>query len=281
MALDTFGRGLNLAAKEDAVQPGEAIDLLNVEFTNVGGRPQRDGYGAFTSSPLTNAATSLAPFYQTTGTKQLLAGCGTRLEALNTSGAVVASSTGLTTGTWSFVRFSAPGSEVAYAGNGKNLLYKWDGSTWASVANSPKARYLAVEAADNRLVAAGFDDSATGGPTASQTYTSRVWFSDAGAPTTWGANNYIDLTPGDGQLIQGMIAWREFVFVFKETKFFVFTGTSTDSAGNPIFNVRTVDAGIGLASSGLVCLPCGRLLHGPHWGLQHGRPGARAALGRH
>jgi len=255
-AFQGFGKGLNLADKPDAVDPGECIDALNVLFTDRGAITQRDGYDNFTSAALTNRPASLEPYYKTDGTRQLLAGCGTRLEALNISGGVVASASALTDGTWDFARFGSPGSEVAYAGNGKNLLRKWDGAAWTSVANSPKARYLSVLAVDqgNRLVAAGFDDSATAGPTASQAYTSRVWFSNAGAPETWGANNYVDLTPGDGENIQGVVVWGEFCFVFKETKFFRFYGTSTDSLGNPVFAYETIDTGIGLASPRAVAL---------------------------
>lgn len=245
-----FGAGLNLRDKADAVSEQEAIDALNVEFTERGAVQQRSGYAKLTSSALTNAAASLEGYYKTDGTKQLLAGCGTRLEAVNTSGAVVASASALSSGTWDFCRFGSPGSEVAYAGNGKNLLRKWDGSSWSSVANSPKARYLAVMAVDkgNRMVAAGFDDSSSAGPSASQAYTSYVWFSGAGTPETFGANDFQNLTPGDGEKIQNVVAFRDVVIVFKETKFFVFYGTSTDSSGNPVFNYTTIDTGVGLAS---------------------------------
>lgn len=255
-SVGSFGGGLNLRDKADAVSDAEAIDAMNVIFTERGAVQQRYGYTHFTSSALTNTVASLEPYYKTDGTRQLLAGCGTRLEALNTSGAVVASATGLTDGTWDFCRFGSPGAEVAYAGNGKNLLRKWDGAAWTSVANSPKARYLAVMAVDqgNRMVAGGFDDSATSGPTASQAYTSRVWFSNAGAPETWGANDYDDFTPGDGENVQAVVAWREFVFIFKETKFFVVNGTDTDSTGSPIFRYYTVDTGVGLASPRAVTL---------------------------
>lgn len=62
----------------------------------------------------------------------------------------------------------------------------------------------------------------------------------------FGANNYVDLTPGDGEPIMGMIAWRGYLFVFKQSKFFRFSSTTTDSTGNPVFNYDTVDTGIGM-----------------------------------
>lgn len=241
-----FGAGMNLTSKADAVGPGEAIDALNVIFTDRGAVQQRDGTVAL-GSALTNAVGSLHPFYTTGGTKQLLAGCGTRLEALSTTGTVVASATGLTSGVWDFARFGAPNSEVAYAGNGQNLLRKWDGSAWSSIANSPKAGSLAVSAESNRLVCSRFLTT-TGGPSAGTSSPSHVFFSDAGLPESYTANNYVQLTPGDGEQIQAVIAWREFIFAFKESKFFVFYGESTDSSGNPIFDYRIVDTGVGLCA---------------------------------
>ncbi len=247
---DTFGLGLNLRDKTDAVRPGEAIDALNVLFTETGAVRQRDGSAKFTASALTNRVDSLEPFYTSSGTKQLLCGCGSRLEALNTSGSVVASATGLTASKiWDFARFGAPGSEVAYAGNGNDTLRKWDGSAWSAPAGAPKAGALAVMAVDqgNRLVASRFETT-DGGPGGGTSNPSRVYFSEPGAPETWTSSNFVDLTPGDGEAIKAVVAWREFVIVFKETKFFAFYGTTTSAAGTPLFNYRTIDAGKGLVS---------------------------------
>lgn len=260
-----FGKGLNLRDQPDVVDPQYGIDCLNVVFTELGAVKTRDGYDNHTSSALTNTVDSLYPYYESDGTNQILAGCGTRLEAVNTSGAVVASLTGLTGGPWQFIRFGAPNSERAYAGNGTDTLRKWDGAAWTAPTATvdgvgalamPKARYLAVMGRSNRLVASGFATT-TGGPNGSTSSPSHVYFSDAGAPETWQVTsvpatplyqNAVQLTPGDGEKIQAVVSWREYVFVFKESKFFVFYGESTDSAGGPVFDYRTVDAGVGLAS---------------------------------
>lgn len=243
-----FGKGLNLKSKADAVGPGEAIDCKNVVFTERGAVQQRPGYAAFTSSALTEDIYGLHPYYTTGGTEQLLVGCETRLEALDSTGAVVDSETGLTSADgWGFCRFGTPNSEVAYAGNGKNLLEKWNGTAWASVSNTPKAGALCVTPTSNRLVATRFLTT-SGGPTgaASTSSPDHVYFSDAGAPDTWTSTNYVQLDPGDGERTQACIAWREYVFVFKKTKFYVFTGESVGSDGSAIFNYRKVDTGVGL-----------------------------------
>lgn len=245
-----FSGGLNLRDKADVVKDSEAIDLLNVEFSEVGAIRQRDGYVELTASALTNRVDSLAPFYKADGTKQLLAGCGTRLEAINTSGAVVASATGLTSGPWVFARFAAPGSEFAYAGNGVDTVRRWDGTNWTAPANMPKSGCLTAlsGAKSNRLVSTGYGTGATSGPTASTSNPSRVHFSGAGTPETWGANDFVDLTPGDGEQVMAAVTWQDRVFVFKESKFFVFGNESVDSDGTPQFNYYMVDTGVGLAA---------------------------------
>lgn len=267
-AFQGFGKGLNLLDKPDAVDPAECIDAMNVVFNDRGAIENRNGYGKLTGSALTNRVDSLEAFYQSTGTKQILAGCGTRLEAIGTSGSVVASATGLTEGPYDFARFGSPNEEVAFAGNGKDTLRKWTGTEWKTPTATvngeatkamPKARFLCVQSPDNRLVAAGYGTT-SGGPSAATSSPSTVYFSEDGKPEEWMTagtaehpNNSVQLTPGDGESITGALAWKEFVFVFKETKFFVFTGNSTDSEGNPIFNYRTVDTGVGCASPRTIC----------------------------
>src|SRR3954469_24036423 len=95
-AFADFYDGLNLRDKADAVGDKEAIDLLNVTFNERGAIRQRDGYADLTTADLTNRVDSLCAFYTSSGTKQLIAGAGSRLEALDIGGGVVASATGLT-----------------------------------------------------------------------------------------------------------------------------------------------------------------------------------------
>lgn len=263
-----FGKGLNLIDKPDTVDPAECIDALNVTFTDRGAIEQRAGYTHLTTAGLTNRVDSLEPFYTSTGTKQLLAGCGTRLEAIETGGGVKASATGLTEGPWDFCRFGTPNEEVAFAGNGKDTLREWTATEWKAPTATvdevaakamPKAKFLCVQSPDNRLVAAGYGTT-TGGPNGTTSSPSTIYFAEKGNPKAWktagtatNPNNSVQLTPGDGEAITGAIAWQNFVFVFKETKFFVFFGNSTDSEGNPIFNYRPVDTGVGCVSPRSIC----------------------------
>src|SRR5216110_3074890 len=124
-AFINFAGGLNVRDKADVVNETEAIDLLNVEFTEHGAIKQRDGYVDLTGSALTNAVDSLGVFYAASGTKHIVAGCGTRLEGINTAGTVVASATGLAGGPYNFARFAAPTTELVYAANGTDTIYKY------------------------------------------------------------------------------------------------------------------------------------------------------------
>src|SRR3954452_1407883 len=97
-AFNDFSGGLNLRDKSDTVGDKEAIDLLNVTFTERGAIRQRDGYADLTTADLTNRVDSLTAFYTAAGVRHLIAGCGTRLEAISTAGAVIESKTGLAQG---------------------------------------------------------------------------------------------------------------------------------------------------------------------------------------
>lgn len=262
LPFEGFGKGLNLVSKSDAVDPAECVDCLNVLFSQRGAIQSRPGYNNLNAAELTNRVESLSPFYTASGTRQLLAGCGTRLEALSTGGTVEGSATGLTKAVWDFCRFGKPNEEVAYAGNGTDSLRKWNGTEWtnptvavdgAAGKTGVKAASLCVLAAGNRLVCGAFSTK-TGGPGGAESSPSHVYFSEAGNPEAFESTAYVQFTPGDGEKVKAVIAWRELVFVFKETKFFVITDTSVDAEGKPEFVFIPIETGVGLASPRAVCI---------------------------
>jgi hypothetical protein len=115
---------------------------------------------------------------------------------------------------------------------GGSVVKRWDGAAWTAPAGFPAAvQVLAHSQTDNRLVAC---------------VGTRASFSDPGAPETFGANNYVGLGIGDGEQIHGAVWFNNQLFIFKRTKFYAFYGTSTDSTGEPVFNYRAVDSGIGM-----------------------------------
>jgi hypothetical protein len=254
--IEKFG-GLNLHDKVDVVSPNQAIDGLNVEHTRQEAVRQRDGYDNLTSSELTNQPNSMSP-YTSGSTRYLVVQGGTRIDSLDTSGATQANNA-TTDAVHSFAEFGSPGTDALFIANGTDEILQLAGTSFSTpdyemteggTDVGVKSKYVA--AWKDRLVGAENANS-TGFTSDVGKNKDTVRFSDAGDPTIWGVNNYIQLSPGDGEPIMGVIAWRELLFVFKQTKFFVFYGTSVDSDGNPIFNYRPVEAGIGLASARALC----------------------------
>lgn len=249
IAFPGFAGGLNLRDQPNQVDPSQAIDLLNVTLVEREGIRSRDGYAVFTASALTNQPDSLAAYYTTAGTAQLVVGNGNRLDALNTSGTSIANVAPSASPHY-FTRYGGPTAELLYAANGTDSVRQWNGaafSTPAYTGTAPTGRFVAVAPWDNRLV-----NARRGGAVAGNS-PSTVFFSDAGVPTTFSANNFVDVTPGDGEAIMGVVAWERYVFVFKETKFFRFYGTSTGAAGTPVFDYEGINDGVGLVSSRALC----------------------------
>ena len=241
-----FGGGLNLRDGVDVVAEDQALDVMNTIFSTRGIVQQRSGYAKLTAAEGTNRYDSLSPFYKADGTKQLLAGAGNRLEVITTAGAVTASSAAPTANPHYFQRFGGPTGEHIYIANGTDTVRRWTGAAFETpvyVGTTPNGRFLGLSVTDNRLVNARFSGATAGNNP------STVRFSNEGDPLTFPTTSYVDLTPGDGEEIMGVATWRDMVFVFKQTKFFVFYGQSVDDDGEPVFNYRPVDAGVGLVSA--------------------------------
>lgn len=246
-----FGGGLNLRDGPDVVSEEQALDLLNVLFDMRGSVAQRSGYAKFTQAVGTNVYDSLAPFYKSDGTKQLIAGAGNRLEALDAGGNVIASSAAPTASPHFFERFGGPTSEDIYIANGTDAVRRWNGAAFSAptyTGVTPSGKFLALDVTSNRLLNARFTGTTAGNNP------STVRFSDEGDPLAWGDTHYQDFAPGDGEEIIGLVTWRDLVFVFKPSRFWVVFGFQPDDEGEPDMMFRPVDAGVGLAASGAVAV---------------------------
>jgi hypothetical protein len=242
-------QGLDL--RDDVQENQGALDCLNVEYDRPGRVRTRDGFSSVVAvsaaigdvlMPLVKSATNTTSPSLGVYVLGVVAGIGKLCNAL--TGAVIGTSS--VPGPTSFVSFGTPSTDRLYVVADsasrsttytRGVLEKYDGTTLANGAGSPL--YVTATPWDNRLVEAGF--ATTGDPSGGLNGSeSTVFFSDAGAPDTFSANNYIHLHPGDGERITGACQWRDKVIVTKGTRMFVFYGTSTDSTGNPVFNYRTV-----------------------------------------
>lgn len=125
-------------------------------------------------------------------------------------------------------------------------LLRWDGSSYSGsgyTGTSPVGACVAVTPWDNRLVNGGGS-----GGSGVEEWAHQLIFSDEGDPLTFPAANSILLHPGDSERIVEIVSWENFVFAFKQTKYFVFYGVSTDATGGPVFEYRAV-LGEGCSSS--------------------------------
>lgn len=96
----------------------------------------------------------------------------------------------------------------------------------AFTGHTPSGEHMAITPLDGRLVV---NDGAD-----------RIRFSNAGTPTTFNTDDWLDLNPGDGERIRSIVTWREFVFIFKQTNAWVYYGTSVDTTGGAVFEVRPI-----------------------------------------
>lgn len=251
--LSDFG-GLDLRRDPQDASPIRAIDMLNVELENDGRIRSRAGTSKSRSRSSTTSSrlqwTSFAVFVPGgTADPQVITvsdnggsmiawaadGSGSGVAELNPSWWATAPSDTIRIN--ASVMIGDPDDtpllyiNLTASGTGSKLI-KYDGTNFTETAISGGAKHMAVQYPDNRLVLAnsGIVDTQ-----------SRVVFSAPNDPETFDlANNYVDLLPGDGEQIVGLANFREFLFAFKESKFFRFYGNSVDDQGGTVFNYQTV-----------------------------------------
>lgn len=247
-AVENF-KGLRLDVDPQELGLNGAVDLLNVDFDKLGAVRTRNGSAKWDSSAISSTGYQAMFPSPTNGGEFILirgvAGGPTlnidrmpdgntitnigsvAVNAFPVSSAVIGTTT-TTTIYFTLVTNLAAGVQVR----------KYDGTTLGTGTGKPT--HVATWPTSNRLAQGGYF-AAADSPSGANGSRSTVFFSDPGAPDTYGANNFVTLRPGDGEGITGIVSWRDLLFVFKESSVFVFYGESTDSAGNPVFNYRRVD----------------------------------------
>ena len=255
-----FG-GLNLAA--DAEDSPGALDLSNVSLSQPGPSrlAARPGYTLIGTENL-STVDGMTP--DASSSKHLM-GTGSDVVALvdTASGAISTSfsAAGSSSDPWTFVR---TGQAELWGANGPNFVKVVPPSTiteptvetQAAGATSftagrvrPYPYTLAVQPKDNRLVAAGFGGTTTG-PNGTTSSPSHVFFSQPDNGLKWDETDYVILSP-DRESIRAACSFAEYLFVFKQSKFFVFYGNSVDSTGGTVFNYRTVGNAFGGSNNDL------------------------------
>lgn len=244
--IDQFG-GLNL--RDDPTEFGAAAaqDLLNVDLDSRGRLRTRDGYASFGTT--TDAALMVLPTPSTVNSALVgavswdAASSGTiQVDIFDSSGSVASTPTATSMGT------------VVPTGSYTRLgTYTWI-PTWSASVNgvlrgfsnglvnltpTEMPAFVGVLPTSSRLVQGNYHTSTTT-PSGANGSRSTVFFSNPGLATTYSADNWVELRPGDGEHITGMATWRDLLLVFKQSTCFVFYGESTDATGGAVFNFRPI-----------------------------------------
>lgn len=250
VVLEKFG-GLNLTQETGEFGMNGAADMLNVLVDRPGRLRVRDGWASYLGT--TGKYTALHAFKGFGATPKVTEDfvmaydtVSDTVRAVSSTGTIASPVMGGGVLASGMASFGGPTGSVFYVTSATKDERKFSGGVW-SAASVGNGGHLAVTPLDNRMVAARYDFSAINP-------SSRVQFSDQGAPETFGVNNYVDLSPGDAEIITGMATWREYLFVFKNTKFFVFYGTSKGPTGEPEFNYRPVISGVGAMPGNKSCV---------------------------
>lgn len=248
--------GLILNKPLDDVGSDSAIDALDVDWDNsLSTLRNRDGAASFSFA---DAASSYDVLFGHS-TSRLLARRGATLFSLNTEGKEIAGkSIGVSARHLAFARLGTPSASYTYIADAENTIKRYDSADFAAPTCNvgeaknvamPKGKFLAVwPDGGNRLVVAG--TTGGGGPNGAISSGSHVWFSMPGNGEEYEGTAFVQLNPGDGEEIVGAAAFGGMIFVFKETRCFIFYGVSADDDGKPVFNFHSVELGTRMRAPG-------------------------------
>lgn len=260
--IEQFG-GLSLRESAETVGASRAVALSNVDVDVPGMLRTRPGRSFFSTAD--SAAYSI-PVYRVVNGDAVVTGAvyateGAKLYEVK-SGSIASATLAVNTVSTALgnvnlgadiLVFGTPttGSRV-YTSDSNGLRYYSAGAfTNVGAATTPRGGFLAGSPLDARMVCAFSAINATPVP-------SRVHFSNPGLPETWTATDYVDLMPGDGEYITGIVTYNNEIIVFKQTRLFRFYGSSTATDGTAVFNFQAVSLGDRIGRSGSVAFPSGR-----------------------
>ncbi len=245
--VEDFG-GLLLNQDPQQVPAGRAADIKNITLDDRGRATTRHGYAKFTTAAAADLYTDVWHFAGYSPAT-LMAKRGTGTDAINTVGGITATVAQVGS---DFTAYGGTLGQFVYGARFGGTLIKYAAGVFSNVAGSPGAELIAVMPNSNRLALARVNSNQ-----------SRVQFSDAGNPETWTATNYLDLEPNDDVYgITALVRWRDLLFAFKRTKFFVFHGETVGPTGQPIFQYDTVDTGVGTETRRVGIAPEGLYFRG-------------------
>lgn len=214
--IDTTSDPASSSSSPNAMLEEASPDTLNTVFDKVQSCGSRKGYSKLLTTSLTNFIGGMYPLYQSTGAKQLIYGSGNALYKYNNAGGSTQLSGTPATFTpnqqWDFDELL----DNVYAGNGTDSLIQYNGTSYTIANAGVTPQYVKVH--KNRVYAVNKNSSI-------------LYFSDAGAPTSWPVNNFIQINTNDGQNITGVNDILDNLVIFKDESVWILTGEPL-GAGN-------------------------------------------------
>lgn len=224
--------GIDNSNDPASIDPGQSPETLNTILDSIGSIETRLGYSKLLSTKIpTGPSNNGIPFYKSDGTKQLVYRAGTTLYRYNNAGGSTAISGTLTASTADDMDIY---NDTLYGVDG-TIMYSYTGtgfiSTVAPAGVFSNPQYIRVH--KNRVwVFQG----------------STAYFSDAGQPTSFPANNYININTNDGQSITGVEVLIDSLIIFKTDSIWVITGEPLGAGTNTAIanlNLRRANSAVG------------------------------------
>lgn len=211
--------GLNTKASHFALQPNETPDCQNVYFGIDGSIKKRNGYVKLNDTVIagTPTITGMHQFIKKTGVNYLVVTAGDKVfQSTNITSAIYTDITGSATITPEFLFDFETFQNSVIMTNNRDVPLEWDSTGDVSAAAVPtdlnRAKWVAQF--KNYVFYANVRVGST-------THPSRFYYSNLLDKDTWTATDFIDLSPDDGEAIEGVEVLGDRLVFFKKTKVYM------------------------------------------------------------
>lgn len=239
--IDTTSDPASSSSSPNAMLEEASPDTLNTVFDKVQSVGSRKGYSKLLTTSTPSFIGGMYSLYQSTGAKQLIYASNNNLYKYNNAGGstglVGAPATFTPNQQWDFDELL----DNVYGCNGVDSLIQYNGTSY-SIANSAiTAQYIKIH--KNRVYVAGKNSSI-------------LYFSDAGSPTSFPVNNFIQINTNDGQNITGIDDILDNLIIFKDESVWILTGEPLGSGnlttiGN--LQLKQANSAVGCSAFRTIC----------------------------
>ena len=234
----TWG-GLNTNDGTTQIGDNQAQSLLNVKFTQ--DLEKRGGFTPVNGTAIDGSTGiyGLFPYYYNNGVdRKLIYISHTVAGEINTATGGTSSISGITL-TSNQRTNAVTFHDLLILTNGSEAPQKIDESTGSALGGSPPiTKYIALH--KNYLFLSG-----------NSTYPSRVYYSTLDTPETWGANDFFDVNPNDGDSVTGLSVTLDTLIIMKEYNMYILYGdTPTYTEGLTLWRIKKASVSTGSVNQG-------------------------------